>query len=368
MRTTWIRLAAATAISASSCWIIRDLWRFQSSIAEHFDSSGAAIVQTEKSTSLDDSTWEADHALQESCDFGDANGHFEEDWKWVADRNGANCTIEDYLSPLLANQWRPADLPITLLFIGDSLSRKTVEHICEQGQTFSYLPFLDSKDLALVNRAEDYPKKSHKICTDGKVFFAFFSIYGMHHECDNTPALFEQESRHYPTSAQRIEQLLPVDILWRLPQNSTFKVLVNSALWDLSIGCNNNPGVSDTYQIMYQNGTKMVHEALRKVLPQSTEYFWRTGPRISQRLDQRNPKPHKHQGKSRANQDVLNNILRQTVWSNNLGVVIDWDKQLSNLPEKIIAQQAYDGIHYKAETCLALVNLWMNAIFENKRR
>jgi hypothetical protein len=161
--------------------------------------------------------------------------------------------------------------------------------------------------------------------------------------------------------ANAIEKLLPVDVLSRLDIETNYVLLVSSSLWDLSKGCNNQLGVTEAYQELYHQGIVELHAAIHKLLPDATVY-WRTSPQISVKYDKSIIR--QGGGRTRANQETLNAILRETVSKNNLGTVVDWWAQSKQIPEIILKKQLKDGRHYEAESCLAFFNMYLNAVFD----
>jgi hypothetical protein len=227
-------------------------------------------------------------------------------------------------------------------------------------------PSLTLAEQALINTAK-YAKQSSGICTsktNGPISFAFMKIYGMHHSCSNNGFLELEDRRRYNTTAERVGRLLDFDILSRLPNNNetNFVVMAGSSLWDLSedTGCNNQIGVSEGYKSLYSQGIVDLHATIRKHLPESPIY-WRTSPAISVQYDRQNER--KRLGRTRANQQALNNILKETVSTYNLGIVVDWWSQASHRPEN---DRGYiDGRHYQPIPSLVFYNMFLNAVFDH---
>jgi hypothetical protein len=160
--------------------------------------------------------------------------------------------------------------------------------------------------------------------------------------------------------ANAIEKLLPVDVLSRLDIETNYVLLVSSSLWDLSKGCNNQLGVTQAYQELYHQGIVELYAAIHKLLPKATVY-WRTSPQLSARYD--NSITRQGGGRTRANQETLNAILRETVSKNNLGTG-GRSRNTFPKPDSRIKEQLKDGRHYEAESCLAFFNMYLNAVFD----
>ena len=312
------------------------------------------------------------------CHFEQAKGHFETDWNgtvhwnWTSEDSKA-CPIVDRLSPLIKQSEQIVKLPITFLMVGDSLDRNTVEFICQRGQPegFRTIPIhTTNKKKRSSAPSKRVINRSSNICSNGNVTFAAFKIFGMHHECPNGQFLQREEHRHFPTTAERIEKVLPLDILSRIPNvskgsnnNMTYVVSVGSALWDLSQGCNNHAGVDQAYQEQYRDGMLAIHSVLSRLLP-GAPLYWKTSPRITKTYSERNSKLGL--GRTMDNLQTLNGIHRQTVAAEHLGTVVDWWAQFQKVPESVLSSLAIrpDGRHYKREPSLAFFNMWLNAVWD----
>ena len=53
--------------------------------------------------------------------------------------------------------------------------------------------------------------------------------------------------------------------------------MMHSALWDLSQGCNNHVGISESYKEQYQTGIQELHDAVQKVHPNAYLYCKQEG-------------------------------------------------------------------------------------------
>jgi hypothetical protein len=310
----------------------------------------------------------------EACHFEDGNGHFEtttvngaHGWNnWIHNSSSTlreECSIIDHVQPLQQNQYITSK-PLAFLFIGDSLDNLMLNHLCKKNLGFHCLEHTERDCPAdLINHAKGQ-KGSCKICTNDRVTFSHFNIFGMHHACKNGRYLNLSESRTagINTTVERIEKLLPVDVLSRLDIKTNYVPLVSSSLWDLSEGCNNQLGVTEAYQELYHQGIVELYAAIHKLLPNTTVY-WRTSPQVSVKYDNLITRGQGG-GRTRANQETLNALLRETVSANNLGTIVDWWAQSKHIPETIHSVQVRDGRHYAKESTLAFFNMYLNAVFD----
>jgi hypothetical protein len=309
----------------------------------------------------------------EACHFEDGNGHFKtvngtHSWNWIHNSSSTlrkECSIIDHIQPLQHKQYNTSK-PLTFLFIGDSLDHRIVNFLCKKNLGFRSLQRTE-KDLSLpadlINHARKAKGDSCSICTNDRVTFSHFKIFGMHHGCNNGGDIDLEESRTagMNTTVERIEKLLPVDVLSRLDTETNYVLLVSSSLWDLSKGCNNQLGVTEGYQELYHQGILELYAAIHKLLPNATVY-WRTSPQISVKYD--NSITRQGGGRTRANQETLNALLRETVSENNLGTIVDWWAQSKHIPETRLRNQVKDGRHYGAKSSLAFFNMFLNAVFD----
>jgi hypothetical protein len=315
----------------------------------------------------------------EACHFEDGNGHFgtvngTHSWnKWIhkSSRTFHNssrtlreeCSIIDHVQPLQHNQYNTSK-PLAFLFIGDSLDYRIVRFLCKKNLGFRCLQRTEedfSLPADLINHAKNAKGSSCSICTNDRVTFSHFKIFGMHHGCTNSGTMDMEESRATNTTGERIEKLLPVDVLSRLDIETNYVILVSSSLWDLSKGCNDQLGVTEGYQELYRQGIVEVHASIHKLLPNATVY-WRTSPQVSRMYD--NSITRQGGGRTRANQETLNALLRETVSENNLGTIVDWWAQSKRIPKKVRREQLRDGRHYGVESSLAFFNMYLNAVFD----
>ncbi len=321
---------------------------------------------------------EQHHNTSSSCHFQDGNGNYELvngslSWNWIHNTSlskgtGKDCMISNQIDALLHDKYNLSK-PLAILALGDSLDRNNVDKwICgPDGDAtkvgFTILPVL-TKNLTthktLLNKGKERQKAS-TICTNHNVTFAFFKIFGMYHDCKNGGALASEDSRRFRTTAGRAERLLDFEIRSRLSNDTNYVVMVGSALWDLSSGCNNRIGVAEEYQRLYQKGILDLHAVIRKLFP-SAPIYWKTSPAISVEYDK---EAIKHfLGRNRANQAVLNDILRKTVAKHHLGEVVDWWAQSNQRPENERGI-ARDGRHYTSDPSLAFYNMFLNAAFDH---
>jgi hypothetical protein len=262
------------------------------------------------------------------------------------------CSIIHHVQPLQYSQYNTSK-PLAFLFLGG---------VCKKNLGFRCLQQDLSLPADLINQAKGQ-KGSCKICTNDRVTFSHFKIFGMHHGCNNGGDIDLEESRTagMNTTVERIEKLLPVDVLSRLDTETNYVLLVSSSLWDLSKGCNNQLGVTEGYQELYHQGILELYAAIHKLLPNATVY-WRTSPQISVKYD--NSITRQGGGRTRANQETLNALLRETVSENNLGTIVDWWAQSKHIPETRLRNQVKDGRHYGAKSSLAFFNMFLNAVFD----
>jgi hypothetical protein len=332
--------------------------------------------------------------LSESCcHFEDGNGHYEVingtwSWNWIhnssASSSGSNktCSVSHHLDALLHDRYNHST-PLHIITLGDSLDRNIVLNwICGESvdyKNYGYELYLrrskeederfplgttTNRDSENSYNVAPRGNMSSGICTNQKTSFAFLKIYGMHHGCTNHDVMQSEESRFFNTTAERVEKILDFEILSRLStnrSNSNFVVMVGSALWDLSPGCNSWPGISDKYKNMYRSGVLKLHATIRKLLPDAPVY-WKTSPAVSMSYDEQNTL--KGYGRTRANQLQLNAILRETVLENNLGIVVDW-WELSNRRPETERGISYDGVHYSRQPSITFYNMFLSAVLDH---
>jgi hypothetical protein len=189
----------------------------------------------------------------------------------------------------------------------------------------------------------------------------YFNIFGMHRRCENNGAAKKRDPRRFSTTADRLRSLLP-RLLEFLPHPPDY-VQVGSALWDLSEGCNDQAGVSEAYQQEYILGIHQIYEALTVILPPNTPIFWRNSPPV--RKSYSNEMEEVGHGRTRDNQKQLNDLLRHTVTSNNLGQIVDWSSVLEGVSEGFLEKELNkDGRHYSECPSLAFFDAWLNVIHD----
>jgi hypothetical protein len=92
--------------------------------------------------------------------------------------------------------------------------------------------------------------------------------------------------------------------------------------------------------------------------------YWRTSAQITVEYDKL--MYQQGGGITGANQEMLNALLREAVFENNLGTIVDWWAQSKHIPETILTKQGVqrDGRHYKEGSSLAFFNMYLNAMFD----
>lgn len=334
-----------------------------------------------------------------TCHFEDGNGYYQKltngslTWDWIhnetssVSRKRTRCIITDHLQAIRENRYLPRK-PLVFLTLGDSLDRNIVlDHICAKWEGFRI--FNDSTTTTTSSSSRSYQvhdttsssssslntapynESTSGICTspNGLFYFAFFKIYGMHHDCENNGLLRREDTRTTRSTADRVAHFLPSDVLSHLPKDSTIIVLAGSSLWDLSEGnCNNRLTISQNYQTLYRQGIIALHQVIQTrllLLPRSSPslvMYWRTSPAVSEEYNEM--AAWRKWGRNRANQETLNAILRRTVAERELGVVVDWWKQANQRPESERGINR-DGRHYEEGPSLAFYNMFLNAVFDH---
>ena len=315
------------------------------------------------------------------CRFEDAKGYYNTTvngnltYDWIHNHSSSlsrpECVLQNHLEAIRTGQYddRQSKKPLAFLTIGDSLDRYMVSVFIrktwENSGGFRMVEHTNldpnnSIPLELNNTRHNH-QQTAPICSNGIFSFAQFANFGMHHSCHNQGNMLAIESRATNTSAERVEKFLAFDILSRLSPDTNYVVMVSSCLWDLSDGCNDQLGVSDDYRKLYRQGMLDMHKAIQKTLPGSPIY-WHTSPSVSVNFDLK--ATQKGFGKNRANQEILNDILRKTVSEYDLGFVVDWWEQANQRPESN-RDITSDGMHYSVRPSLAFYNLFLNAVFDH---
>jgi hypothetical protein len=252
----------------------------------------------------------------------------------------------------------------TFLVIGDSLDRFMSQYVCQiWGGTFHGLetrrrPAVCRSNVYNENDIYENNTSRHAIIRH----LGYFNILGMHRRCENGGTAERVDPRRFNTTADRLRSLLP-RLLEFLPHPPDY-VQVGSALWDLSEGCNDQVGVSEAYQQEYILGIHQIYEALTEqltgILPPNTPIFWRNSPPI--RKSYSNQMEELGHGRTRDNQKKMNDLLRHTVTSNNLGQIVDWSSVVQGVSEGFLDQELPDGRHYSKCPSLAFFDAWLNVI------
>jgi hypothetical protein len=170
-------------------------------------------------------------------------------------------------------------------------------------------------------------------------------------------------------------------------------VQVGSNLWDLSDGCNDQLGVSREYAQQYQQGIAQAHEAIQRSIQDflqdlvwyddhgnemerfvRSHIIWKLAPPISLRYSKRIT--DKRGGRTRSNQQYLNQLLRETVVADDSlqqqepsfklgsGMVDLWSVVKTNMPsEKDLNEELKeDGRHYTKCPNVAFFNSLLQEI------
>lgn len=313
----------------------------------------------------------------------------------------SSCIYHNYLDELLlvaspssSQQSRQQRLgrPMIFVSIGDSLDRMTVGRLCQKGQ-FDMLPHVaagntapsaDQSSLACQQPSPPPPipiqtnHSSDAISKDGHqnhhntntLTLAFFKIYGMVRNCSNRPYLQREDSRTTNSTVDRLERYLLAQLPMLQSQEATQQaqqivVMVGSALWDVSEGCNHQVGITQEYAQAYRQAILNIRQTLQRILPPSTIFLWRTNPQIGQFYSRTN---EKHGwGRTRGNIETLNQILRETTKARHEeDILVDW-WALSTLRDE---QQdglglLGDGRHPTETFSLVFTNMVWNAVFSH---
>jgi hypothetical protein len=287
-----------------------------------------------------------------------------------------------------------------VLVIGDSTDRIMTSHICEllRGTETNVEP----------EREQSRPN----VCTATlggnapTTFVAgYMNIFGMHHTCRNGGTAASVDPRPFNTTADRISVVLE-EVLEKIPWNATMPppdkpahtplevyVQVGSNLWDLSDGCNDQLGVSREYAQQYQQGIAQAHEAIQRSIQDflqdlvwyddhgnemersvRSHIIWKLAPPISLRYSKRIT--DKRGGRTRSNQQYLNQLLRETVVADDSlqqqepsfklgsGMVDLWSVVKTNMPsEKDLNEELKeDGRHYTKCPNVAFFNSLLQEI------
>ena len=303
-----------------------------------------------------------------SCHFHNAVGsfRFSEDNKFSWNNwQSYLCPTVDFLDKISSktNSSSSGPLtkePLTLLFLGDSLDHNLMLHVCD-------LPGFVRVDVRANENKAPMAKDTLSICSSERasITIAFFQIFGMAYPCTNSKMLGIMESREHNSTVFRIQELLSQDLISHL--NTTIEqtfIMAASCMWDLSDGCNNVAYLKEEYKKSYASGVQSLRQEL------STKYtrrlFFHTCAPVSQSYS--TTIQQQFEGRTRQNQQHLNQILRDTLLSSGGDDrIVDWWKMLIDIPETIRERDLQvDGRHYSKEPSLAFFNLWLNTIFDQE--
>ena len=251
----------------------------------------------------------------------------------------------------------------SFLIVGDSLDLDLVTYLCEAtGMLDNVTQLTYRKDSPYAMICSSSQSSSEE--TLHMAEFGMFKIFGMHHRCTNGGLADKLDPRVSETSADRVAEWAATDLLpyFRSPPTH---ILVSSALWDMSRGCTDRKYVTPGYEAQYAEGIGLIHKKIRQVFP-SARLYWKTSPPTSEKYS-------KKSSRNWHNQKILNDILRETVRTEELGRVVDWwDMIWSAIDSGLISKDRYndelpDGRHFRKSPCpqLAFFNLWLNVIDSN---
>mmetsp|Transcript_8004 Transcript_8004/g.16354 ORF Transcript_8004/g.16354 Transcript_8004/m.16354 type:complete len:664 (+) Transcript_8004:104-2095(+) len=302
------------------------------------------------------------------CHYEKAIGHFKEshsqvrkpdsNWVWIGDEK--ECPVEDYIGSLVSRKVLTSDEPLNILFIGDSLDRHLVTSLCSLLPSTTF-PFSDehsnNPDDLLANTGPAH-ENAVRLCKSGAMTIAHFKIFGMKKPCDNGGLVERTDDRPQHTTAMRIREYLPHDVLQHL-NGGPIIAMIGSCLWDLSRDCTVSKNIEPGFLDEYTEGILENFQALQDVGVK--DVFWRTCPPVTASYN--DEMKGMNWGRTRENQMVLNQRLVHVVENNNIGHVVDWWQMMSSghVPERNIDMQ--DGRHYGAGPGLAFLNMFFNALF-----
>lgn len=318
------------------------------------------------------------------CSYHEAYGRFNDQWHWEHHLGSDLCPMTDYVSLLLTHTERSKrangndEEPerISLLLVGDSLDRGMLEHFCALGKSHNFTltyPQMTNPDETKRNKSR-YPDKSAAICSDGYVTVSYFLIFGMDRGCDNGPTMRWFEDREPYNTADRVREILPLDIRHASEEHPVQAIMASSSLWDLSLGCNNRADMDPEYLASYESGAVKLRKSIVDVSQsmQGSEgaplprIYWRTSPPVS--LSYSRKSVSSQGGRNRENQAALNDALRTVVESKmSEDRVMDWSNMIMGGPhpleERQISPVLPDGRHYTQRPSLSFFNLWLNEVF-----
>ncbi len=251
---------------------------------------------------------------------------------------------------------------ITLLVIGDSLDRYMVNHICS----------ITGAEVQKVDPPE-FTQRRPFICSSPALEIGYFNIFGMLRSCDNDGVAFGQDRRLFNSTLERVAALLP-DVLARFEKPPQY-VQIGSALWDLSNGCVGRNWVPKSYREEYSLGMQRLYDYLISEeggLSTNASIYWRTSPPVRRSYSAKwagvslipfNVGGH---GRTRKNQKIVNQIMRDTFEEHQLGGgIVDWWQIVHGVSENFLNQELPDGRHYSFCSSLAFFNEWLAKIHQH---
>lgn len=283
-------------------------------------------------------------------------------------RNYMTPATKNHLKDLVPSIFKEKNAPIqientttqastkkSLLFIGDSLDRFMAYHVCNITK-------------GIVQNVD--PDQRPFVCSSPTLELGFFNIFGMYKTCSNGGLADKQDSRHFNFTADRLQALLP-EVLDRMDSKPQY-VQISSALWDLSEGCVGQNGVPDAYQDDYSLGMRQIYNYLtseKDLLDENALIYWRTSPPMRKsysakwvRLGWIPFSPGSH-GRTRRNQLILNQVLKDTFFDFDLGHgIVDWWQLVQSVSERFLDEELPDGRHYSFCSCMAFFNDWLDQV------
>jgi hypothetical protein len=279
---------------------------------------------------------------------------------------------KNYLKSVLVSSDTPLSLPRhfgtnttasdgrpSFLLIGDSLDKFMAYHICNI--------------TGGVVKKVDPPKYTHRrpfVCSSPTLEIGYFNIFGMSKTCDNGGVAHLHDSRSYNSTIDRVAALLP-DVLRHFDKKPQY-VQIGSALWDLSQGCVSRNGIPLDFREDYRKGMVRLYEYLSSGqggIAKDAGIYWRTSPPVRKSYSAKwervslipfNVGGH---GRTRRNQKILNQIIRETFSEQQLGSgIVDWWQITQGVSEKFLDKELPDGRHYTFCSSLTFFNEWLDHI------
>ena len=204
------------------------------------------------------------------------------------------------------------------------------------------------------------------VCSSPLLEIGYFNIFGMSKPCDNGGFAKLQDSRSHPSTLDRVTALLP-EVLNHFETKPHY-VLMGSALWDLS--CVNSTGISSEFLDDYKSGMLRLYDYVTSGQAgnaNDVEVYWRTSPPVRQTYSDKwenlTLDDGLGRGRTRNNQRVLNQALRDTFVEHRLGRgIVDWWQIAQGVSENFLEKELPDGRHYTFCSSLTFFNEWLETI------